>query len=595
MQFSNDVVLLQDQTSGTPRWLLFNNPTAIVQTNRLDNVIDCLATVEAHVEAGRHAAGFISYEASPAMDCALQTYSPSDLPLIWFLICDEAQVIDPPFASGDDFHLGQWEPSVSRSDYRDAIAKIKSHIRDGDTYQVNYTIRLRAPFAGDPWRLFLALYEAQRPAYSAFVQFDGHSILSISPELFFSLKDEKITCTPMKGTAKRGLTTAEDKLKAEWLYGSEKNRAENVMIVDMIRNDIGSIAETGSVKVDKLFTIETYPTVQQMTSTVSGTIRSPISQIVRRMFPCASITGAPKAKTMEIIKNLEPDRRGIYTGSIGYMSPGGRAQFNVAIRTVLIDHKNACAEYGVGSGIVWDSDPDEEYDECQTKAAVLKSRMLDFDLLESILWRPNDGLCFYDLHMDRLRDSANYFSFSCALDELMRKLDALRAQELVDPRKVRVTLSRTGEAKVEAQVLGTLVGYRVHLASCPTVTDSPFVRHKTTYREHYRQALNDCPGAQDVILWNSEGFVTESCVANVVIEQGGAWLTPPEDHGLLPGVFRRHLLNKGIIEESPIRKETLLNAERFFLINSVRGWMTLVKTGEQEWTIQSEGVFDDLP
>src|SRR6266566_5867586 len=364
-------VLIQDQLSGNTQWLLFSNPVTVIQTHELDNVIDCLKAVEAHTKKGLYAAGFISYEAARAMDPALQTHAPGALPLAWFGIYDGCDPIDLPGADPAQYRLGEWVPSIPRDDYDAAIARIKHHIRNGDTYQVNYTLRLRNTFSGDPWQLFLTLHKAQRSDYCAYLNLDRFHICSVSPELFFSLDEGKLTCKPMKGTVKRGYTTVEDKEREQWLFSSQKNRAENVMIVDMIRNDMGSIATTGSVRVEGLFSIEKYPTVLQMTSTVTSRVSAPISEILRKMFPCASITGAPKVKTMEIIKNLEPDPRGIYTGSIGYIAPGGRTQFNVAIRTVAIDLEKNAAEYGVGGGIVWDSKATEEYDECQAKAAVL--------------------------------------------------------------------------------------------------------------------------------------------------------------------------------------------------------------------------------
>lgn len=364
-------VVLQDSLSPTNEWSLFSDPLVVVQTKVIEEVLGCLRTVEAHTKQGRYAVGFISYEAAAAMDPAFQTHASTGFPLLWFGVYENRQSIKLPTANVGAYRLGAWTPSVSFDEYRDAINQIKNHINDGHAYQVNYTFRLRNSFSGDAWEFFLALQESQRSRHCAYANLGRYHICSASPELFFTLDNEKLISKPMKGTIKRGSTTAEDDKLVDWLQTSQKNRAENVMIVDMVRSDMGSIAKTGTVSVEKLFSIEKYPTVLQMTSTVAADVSSSVTDILRGMFPCASITGAPKVKATEIIKNLEKDPRGIYTGSIGYLAPDGKAEFNVAIRTVVVDTKNANAEYGVGGGIVWDSDAQDEYEECKAKAAVL--------------------------------------------------------------------------------------------------------------------------------------------------------------------------------------------------------------------------------
>ena len=398
-----NTIILKDQigsqTEGEagkpPRWLRFSNPTHVIQTKDLSQVQSCLKDVEKYVDDGFYAAGLISYEASPAFDPAMITHTASDFPLMWFGIYRECETISElPDGDQDDFQLGEWKPSVSVEHYNAAIAKIKQHIYDGDTYQVNYTMRLHNEFSGDPWNLFRKLQKVQHTDYQAYVTFDKFSICSVSPELFFDKDQQRISCRPMKGTIKRGLTNKQDAERAQWLRDSEKNQSENVMIVDMIRNDLGTIAKLGTVNVEKLFSIEKYATVHQMTSTVAATTTASISEIIGKMFPCASITGAPKVKTMEIIRDLEVGPRGIYTGSIGYIAPNGKTQFNVAIRTVVIDTETNIAEYGVGGGIVWDSDATDEYEECKTKAAVLMQEPPEFDLFESLLWDAEHGLTF---------------------------------------------------------------------------------------------------------------------------------------------------------------------------------------------------------
>ena len=553
----------------------------------------CLREIEAHTVRGSYAAGFLSYEAAAAMDGALQVHPPKEVPLLWFGIYDRFEDFGPPTSSPDAFHMDPWNPSVSTRNYRKAIAQIKQYIRHGDTYQVNYTLRLNSMFRGDPWDFFVSLHQAQRSDYSAYIHLGRHHICCVSPELFFSLQSGRITCKPMKGTAKRGYTLAEDRQLEQWLALSTKNRAENVMIVDMIRNDLGRISETGSVRVEKLFSVEKYPTVLQMTSTITSRVSVPLSEIFRQMFPCASITGAPKVKTMGIIRHLETDARGIYTGTIGYVSPDSRGQFNVAIRTAVIDTQAHRAEYGVGSGIVWNSNADSEYKECQTKARVLRHEHVDFDLLETVLWTPDGGFYLLELHLGRLRDSAEYFRFRLSVEHVLEKLRnfALTAQH--GRQKVRITLARCGKVTVESSPVISIRGATIAIARQPIQQQSPFLYHKTTCRNIYSNLLKEHRSRQantsDLIAWNETRNITESCIANVVIDYGGQLLTPPVNQGLLPGVFRQSLLQQGIIKEKKIAIDHLLKARATFLVNSVRGWMPLQKSSTADmWIVHSD-------
>jgi para-aminobenzoate synthetase/4-amino-4-deoxychorismate lyase len=364
-------VMLLDQLTDTPQWRLFANPIAVLSTSQCADVMHCLDQAQTHVAQGRYVAGYVSYEAAAGMDPMLTAHPSNGTPLVWLGVYEHCVNAEPPSGRAGAFTLTDWRPSVSPDEYRECIAQIKTAIKRGDTYQVNYTLRLRSSFSGDPWALFAALHQAQCSDYSAYIHLGRYHVCCASPELFFSRHGHLLTCKPMKGTARRGATPSEDLELQQWLHHSKKNRAENVMIVDMIRNDAGRIAVTGSVKVEELFAIEKYPTVLQMTSTVTAEVFAPESEIFRQMFPSASITGAPKVKTMEIISGLEPDPRGIYTGAIGYLSPDGSSQFNVAIRTAVVDTQKGVAEYGVGGGIVWDSNADEEYEEWRTKARVL--------------------------------------------------------------------------------------------------------------------------------------------------------------------------------------------------------------------------------
>lgn len=333
-----------------------------------------LEEVERAVSRGLHAAGFIAYEAAAGLDPALKTRSHGAAPLVWFGLFERrTELAEGRFCGGRTYSLSAWRPSVASTEYADALAGIREYIAAGDTYQVNYSYRLRAAFEGDAGALYSDLCRSQRTAYSAFVDTGRFQVLSVSPELFFRLKSGELSARPMKGTRRRGRWAEEDRMQACALRNSPKDRAENVMIVDMLRNDLGRVSETGSVRTPVLWDVERYETVLQMTSTVRSRLRSGVgvSDVLRAAFPCGSVTGAPKVRTMEIISELEDSPRGVYTGSIGYVSPGPEAQFNVAIRTVTVDREKALAEFGVGSGVTYDSSAKNEYEECRTKARFL--------------------------------------------------------------------------------------------------------------------------------------------------------------------------------------------------------------------------------
>jgi para-aminobenzoate synthetase/4-amino-4-deoxychorismate lyase len=567
-------VVLHD--AATRQWLHFSDPRHIVEAHRPEEVLPALRRIDALVqEQGLHAAGFISYEAAPAFDRALQVRAASDpFPLLWFGLFPEPEIIPPPRAAQPAPAL-HWTPTIGRAAYDEAIAHIKEHIARGDTYQVNYTFRLRAPFSGDPWPLFQTLAHVQQADYAAFVETERYAICSASPELFFRLDGSLLASRPMKGTAARGRWLAEDEAQAEWLHHSEKNRAENVMIVDMIRNDLGRVARTGTVNVPRLFAVEKYPTVWQMTSTVEAQTDASLPDIMAALFPCASITGAPKARTMQIISDLETTPRRLYTGTIGFIAPDRRAQFNVAIRTVLVDRQRAQAEYGVGGGIVWDSDSAEEYAECETKARVLTAQWPDFSLLETILWEPNDGYFLLPYHLRRLQDSARYFDFPADPAAIHAELTACAATLPHAPHRVRLLLARDGTPSVHATPLADDAPtrpVRLGLAPTPVNSASPFLYHKTTHRQLYEEALASRPDCDDVLLWNERGEITETAIANIVLRLDNQLVTPPLSSGLLPGTFRASLIDQGEVREQVITREMLHRAQHIYRVNSVRKW-----------------------
>jgi para-aminobenzoate synthetase/4-amino-4-deoxychorismate lyase len=568
------------QCSDERQWLRFESPVRVVTAASVEQVMQALLTVEEAVrDHGLFACGFLSYEAAPAFDPALRVRSGGRIPLAWFGLYDRVS----PFAFHDDLEADvpgmEWAASITEGDYTRAISRIKDYIRAGNTYQVNFTYRLNASFTGDPWRFFLHLARGGRRGYAAYIELDDLVVCSASPELFFRQEGETVISQPMKGTAARGRTLDEDRAAIEWLHRSEKNRAENLMIVDMIRNDLGRIAEIGSVGVRQLFEVQRFPTVLQMISTVTARSHASFSQVMAALFPCASITGAPKASTMGIIADLETTPRGLYTGCIGFMEPdqgGIRAQFSVAIRTATIDLKAGRAEYGVGGGVTWESDAKEEYQECGLKSQVLGPRPAAFSVLEALLWSPAEGCFLLERHLKRLHGSTEYFQIPMDENKVLRGLENLAAGFSPEAHKVRIALSLDGQLDLSAELLSAIARpavQRVCLSRTPVDSSDVFLFHKTTRRLAFDWARAENPGCDDVIFWNTRGEITESCTANVVIDLDGTLVTPPVECGLLPGVFRGLLIDEGTIVERVISRAELRAARRIYLINSVRKWM----------------------
>lgn len=570
-------VLLRDRIDPKrDRWLRFRHSQQTLETFEHAEVSDLLSEVEAAVQKGLYAAGYLSFEAAAAFDSALSVHpAKQGLPLAWFGLFKTLDEIDSKFLNdGADPTPLSWDPSVSKAAYHRSLTRIRAWISQGETYQINYTLQLRAAFEGDAWGLFRALLAQQRLGYQAFIDTGSHVICSASPELFFSLDGTSILCRPMKGTAPRGRTLLEDSQQADLLQSSPKERAENVMIVDMIRNDLGQIAAPGTVTTTSLFDIEKYETLLQMTSSVAAETAGSISDIFHALFPCASITGAPKIRATELIRELEESPRGIYTGAIGFLLPERIAQFNVAIRTVHIDRQNGTANFGTGSGVVWDSDPANEFRECATKALLLTEPEPEFSLLETMLWTPSRGIRLRSRHLSRLSDSADYFDFQFNLSKVEQELDTVISRLPRNPARLRLTLDRQGGVSIAAQSQEyAQKTWRVGWAREPIDSSSKFLFHKTTSRALYTRALGDHHDCDDVLLWNERGEVTESCRANLVLKSQGRLITPPLSSGLLPGTLRAELLHRSRVHEQRIFKQDLTAAEGIFLINSVQGWI----------------------
>ncbi|WP_298831206.1 aminodeoxychorismate synthase component I [uncultured Planococcus sp.] len=558
--------------------LLFSEPLEVFETSALSEVAEILEKVEKAVGDGFYAAGYVSYEAAPAFHPEMNVQTGGEMPLVWFGIFNESKKNFSIEKEQQPYSVSEWKMVSSVERYKTGIQQIKQAIEEGETYQVNYTERLVAEFTGSGLAFYRQLARNQQADYGAYLNLGRFRVLSASPELFFKVQDGTLTAKPMKGTAPRGRTTQEDRELVTALRASEKERAENLMIVDLLRNDMSRIAKKGTVKADPLFTVETYPTVHQLTSTIEAQLdnTTTILDWFQALFPCGSITGAPKISTMNYIAELEQTPREVYCGAIGFITPTKDAVFNVPIRTVVIDQEKETARYGVGGGITWDSTSEGEYRELQTKAEVLTAKRPVFSLLESLKLKDgNYPLLRY--HLARLKDSADYFHFPGNIPEIESELNQLAETYPVGTYKVRMLLDDKGQTKLEAQKTATIdKPIKCSLASSAVDSRNPFLFHKTTHREVYDKASAKLPDdIFSVLLWNEKQQLTEFTIGNVVLEKNGRFFTPPVSCGLLAGTFRQQLLDQKLIEEKVILKEELQEYEGIWLINGVRGWLAV--------------------
>lgn len=567
----------------TRQWLRFTSPERVYVARTLDEVPPTIHEVEKSCRTGPYwAVGWVSYEAAPAFDPALPVRHESIFPKVWFALFPSPSRLTSLPATAPLPPLG-WTSSITKEDYLRSVDSIRSAISRGDTYQTNYSFRLNTAIAPDPLQLFTQMIRTQGGTYGCLIHSDEFTISSASPELFFAKSGTKLVSRPMKGTSPRGRTLEEDVSLARELRDSFKNRAENIMIVDMTRNDLSRIAERGSVQWPSVCAIEKYPPMLQMTSEVHATTSASLVEIFRALFPAASITGAPKAETMRIIAREESTPRRIYTGAIGVISPDDRAWFNVAIRTALIDHSRGTTEYGVGSGIVWDSSSDAEYEECLAKAAAITRASRHFDLFETILWEPGNGFLLLVRHLNRLADGAEYHGWKFDRDEAASLLssDARNLEDRSFPRRVRLVLTSQGSMRTEWAPLTPLPNpYRISLAQTPISTREYALYRKTTDRKVYDDAVPQDLEAHDVLLWNERGELTETRIANISLEIDGKLYTPPIMSGLLGGCYRAELLARGEIEERVLVREDLKRAKRIVLINSLRRTWEATLCGE---------------
>ncbi len=564
---------------GAGRSFVFEGLRGVLVARTLEEVVPVLRAVEEAVVSGLHAAGFVAYEAAPAFDPALATRPPDPrLPLARFALFAERRPAELPEGAAGAVGLGEWTAALSAAGYAERVERIRALIAAGDTYQVNLTFPLRAPFRGDDRALYLRLARAQRSAYCAFLRFGDTSVVSASPELFFRQAGRELEMRPMKGTRPRGRWAEEDDALAAELAGSEKDRAENLMIVDLLRNDAGRVSRFGSVRVERLFEVERYETVHQMTSTVRSRLREDagVVDLFRALFPCGSVTGAPKVRTSQVIAELEDGPRGVYCGALGFVSPG-EAVFSVAIRTVVVHRDTGEAELGVGSGITYDSDAAAEHAECLSKAEFARRAAEDFRLLETMLREADGGWLLLDGHLRRMAASARRFGFAFDAEGTRARLDG-EVRGLDGHLRVRLLLDRAGKVEVQAAPLddGPAEPLRVAVCADPVDERDPLLYHKTTSRGVYTARAAARPEVDDVLLVNGRGELTESTVANLVVQLHGERWTPPVACGLLPGVFRAELLRSGEVRERVLLPGELERAEAVWLVSSVRRWRRAV-------------------
>jgi para-aminobenzoate synthetase/4-amino-4-deoxychorismate lyase len=557
----------------------FGAPSRVLVAHAPDEVKPVLEAVEALAREGRWCVGYLRYEAATAFDPAFAVNA-SDGPLAWFGVHDEALPWPASDAPDGKAPAVEWQAGLSRAAFDRNMQAIHDAIRSGELYQLNYTAPLRAEFGGDACAWFMALRQAQPNGYAAFIDTGEEQVLSVSPELFFDWQGERILARPMKGTAPRGATAAEDEALALRLRTVPKERAENVMIVDLIRNDLSRIAQPFSVRVPRLFHTEALPTVWQMTSDVEAMVRDGVSlaDVFAALFPCGSITGAPKVSAMRMIRALEPEARGVYCGAVGVVRPGGHATFNVPIRTVTL--RGAEARCGIGSGITADAGADAEWDEWRHKRAFLgrghapTATEPPFELLETLALAEGE-LRDAPAHLARMKNAAAHFGYPWNEALVEACLHRLSDAHPAGPWRVRLLLDAQGQPHAEAFAMDAAPP-RVQLQLATHAFDeaeSEFSRFKTTRRAHYEAFAPTAPGVFDTLLWNHRGEITECTRGNIALLLDGRWVTPPLHCGLLNGIGRANRRREGQLAEAVVRVDDLPRVQALAFVNSLRGWL----------------------
>lgn len=586
---SDNCILLDSARSDTGKeqtWFFYNPIQILTAFNKRE--LEALLCRVDELREDSFVVGYLSYEAAYCLEKRFESFIDEKNELLaWFgvfkkpLIFDHSKrqwldnVIDSDTLvcnSLDDVSL---EEKCSYSDYKRSLSKIREYIKAGDTYQINYTYDNVFKSKNVPFEIYCELRKKQKTPYCAFIKNSYHTISSFSPELFFKVDKNNITVKPMKGTASRGFSNEEDQKKVEALKNGEKDRAENLMIVDLLRNDLGRICKAGTVKTEKLFEVETHPTVHQMTSTITGNLQNTVgfSDIIKNIFPCGSVTGAPKIRSMEIIHNLETGKRGVYCGAIGFCLPNGDMKFNVPIRTLVKENQAENWNYRVGSGIVWDSEIDKEWLECRAKTAFLTEETnVEFDLVETI--RVEKGkLIYYKDHLERIKMSAKYFHAMFNETKVQDTIDEFKSDLHEDNFILRLLLKKDGSLNCELLPLNDVFVTNVRISDLRLNSNNTYLYHKTTYRPWYKAAMDEIKSGKvfDVLFLNEKDEVAEGARSNVFIEKDGFLYTPSLSSGLLPGILRKDLLESGKCQEKVITMKDLKSADVIFCGNSVRG------------------------
>ena len=548
---------------------IFTDTIKELKTKDIKEVKHLLAEVEDYQNQGYYVVGYVSYESAPAFETKFEVI---DSPLmseylLYFTIHDTVQTESIPLTYEPVLLPESWQELTSAEEYKAAIEHIHHHIRQGDTYQVNYTVQLQQNITADPFAIYNRLVVEQNAHYNAFIQHDDVSIISVSPELFFKKDGDGLTTRPMKGTTNRGLTTETDLKQAQWLAQDQKNRSENMMIVDLLRNDMNRISKIGSEDVKSLCQVEQYSTVWQMTSTIETQLlpNSSLSDVFQALFPCGSITGAPKIATMEIINKVEKQPRGVYCGAIGILVPQGPSIFNVAIRTLQMEGTKAV--YGVGGGITWDSKWEAEYEETKQKAAVLYRQNPRFDLIST--GRVHQGkLLFLEEHMKRLQESSRYFDYPFNKEKVKKQVEDLcQSLDFDTDYRLKMSLAKDGELTFEHNQLTGLADdfCQARLVEQTYPLDSPYTYFKTSYRPHISL------GPHEQIYYNQKKELLETSIGNLVLKIEDQLYTPPIRLGLLNGIYRQNLIANNQVTERVLTLDNLKQAQAIYGCNAVRG------------------------
>ena len=548
---------------------IFTHAIEEIKTKDFKEVKSLIKKIETYQEKGYYAVGYVAYEASQAFEPKFQIFDGPLMSeyLLYFTIHDTVQTEPIPLTYEPVLLPESWQELTSAEEYKAAIEHIHHHIRQGDTYQVNYTVQLQQNLTADPFAIYNRLVVEQNAHYNAFIQHDDVSIISISPELFFKKDGDRLTTRPMKGTTNRGLTTETDLAQARWLALDQKNRSENMMIVDLLRNDMNRISNIGSENVKSLCQVEQYSTVWQMTSTIETQLlpNSSLGDVFQALFPCGSITGAPKIATMAIIKDIEKQARGVYCGAIGILLPKGPTIFNVAIRTLQMQRNKAI--YGVGGGITWDSKWESEYEETKQKSAVLYRQNPRFDLIST--GRIHQGkLLFLKEHLNRLQEASRYFAYPFNKEDVQNQVEDLcQSLDFDTDYRLKLSLAKDGELTLEHDQLTGLadVFCQARLVEQTHPLDSSYTYFKTSYRPHINL------GPHEQIFYNQKKELLETSIGNLVLKIQDQLYTPPVRLGLLNGIYRQSLIANNQVTERVLTLDNLKQAQAIYGCNAVRG------------------------